>query len=124
VASLFERPVRAINVQVATVAKTSDIVPAAFRAGRLFCLDVRVDRGRDQLVGTARAMRRSHGGPGMTRRVGQLDWDHNAYYHMLLLRQLPRTCERCWMSAAALGDSLPSLPTASGMLTQWTGHRR
>jgi SAM-dependent methyltransferase len=26
--------------------------------------------------------------------VGQLDWDHNAYYHRLLLRQLPRTCER------------------------------
>jgi SAM-dependent methyltransferase len=26
--------------------------------------------------------------------VGQLDWDHNAYYHRLLLRQLPPTCER------------------------------
>jgi SAM-dependent methyltransferase len=33
-------------------------------------------------------------GPGMMRRVGHLDWDHNAYYHRLLLRQLPRTCER------------------------------
>jgi len=30
----------------------------------------------------------------MMGRVGQLDWDHNAYYHRLLLRQLPTTCER------------------------------
>ncbi|NKY52917.1 class I SAM-dependent methyltransferase [Nocardia vermiculata] len=26
--------------------------------------------------------------------MGALDWDHNAYYHRLLLRQLPSHCER------------------------------
>jgi len=26
--------------------------------------------------------------------VNALDWDHNAYYHRLLLRHLPRPCER------------------------------
>jgi SAM-dependent methyltransferase len=26
--------------------------------------------------------------------MGKLDWDHNAYYHRLLLRYLPRPCER------------------------------
>jgi SAM-dependent methyltransferase len=26
--------------------------------------------------------------------VSGLDWDHNAYYHRLLLRHLPRSCER------------------------------
>ncbi len=26
--------------------------------------------------------------------MNALDWDHNAYYHRLLLRHLPRPCDR------------------------------
>jgi hypothetical protein len=59
VRSLFERPVRAINVQLATGAKTSDVAPAETSAGRLLCLDVRVDRtcGKDEKEQDATSMR-------------------------------------------------------------------
>ena len=50
--SLFERAVRAINVQLATAAD-APVVLAATKAERLLRLDVHVDRGRDQLIGTA-----------------------------------------------------------------------
>jgi len=53
VSRLFERAVRAVSVQLATAAKTSGVAPAAASAGRLFRLNVRVDRCRDQLIGTA-----------------------------------------------------------------------
>ena len=51
--ALFERAFRAISVQLATGAKTPRVALAATSAGRLLCLDVRVDRGRDQFIGTA-----------------------------------------------------------------------
>jgi hypothetical protein len=51
--SLFERAIRAISVQLATNAETPGVALAAISAARLFRLDVRVDRGRDQLIGTA-----------------------------------------------------------------------
>jgi hypothetical protein len=53
VSSLFERAVRAINVQLATGADAPIVALAATNAGRLLRLDVRVDRGRNQLIGTA-----------------------------------------------------------------------
>src|SRR5262249_17299247 len=53
VSSLFERAVRAINVQLATGADAPVVALAATNAGRLLRLDVRVDRGRNQLIGTA-----------------------------------------------------------------------
>ncbi len=39
--------------------------------------------------GTQRARR-----PPQSESVNALDWDHNAYYHRLLLRHLPRPCNR------------------------------
>jgi len=50
--SLFERAVRAISVQLATGADAPSVALAATGAMCLLCLDVRVDRGRDQLIGT------------------------------------------------------------------------
>ena len=51
--SLFERAVRAINVQLATSVDAPVVALAATNAGRLLRLDVRIDRGRDQLIGAA-----------------------------------------------------------------------
>ena len=53
VSTLFERSVRAISVQLATAADAPGVALAATGAARLFRLDVRVDRARDQLIGTA-----------------------------------------------------------------------
>src|SRR5262249_51856223 len=53
VSSLFERAVRAINVQLATGADAPVVALDATNGGRLLRLDVRVDRGRNQLIGTA-----------------------------------------------------------------------
>ena len=50
--SLFERAIRAIDVQLATGAKTFGVALAATSATCLLCLDVRVDRGRNQFIGT------------------------------------------------------------------------
>jgi SAM-dependent methyltransferase len=47
----------------------------------------RQDRGVGGF-GIRRARERHDGGMGL------LDWDHNAYYHRLLLRQLPNPCTR------------------------------
>jgi 16S rRNA G1207 methylase RsmC len=34
------------------------------------------------------------GRPTVSNLAGVFDWDHNAYYHRLLLRQLPERCHR------------------------------
>ena len=51
--SLFEWAVRAISVQLATGADAPGVALAAAGATPLLSLDVCVDRGRNQLIGTA-----------------------------------------------------------------------
>lgn len=46
--------------------------------------------------------------------MGQLDWDHNAYYHRLLLRQLPPTCERALDVGCGAGAFAAKLARRAG----------
>jgi hypothetical protein len=61
--SLFERAVRAISVQLATGADAPGVALAATGATCLLCLDVCVDRGRNQLIGTASPVLVNNRGP-------------------------------------------------------------
>jgi SAM-dependent methyltransferase len=46
--------------------------------------------------------------------VRQLDWDHNAYYHRLLLRQLPTPCTRVLDVGCGAGALAAELATRAG----------
>src|SRR5260370_41140595 len=47
--------------------------------------------------------------PAQSGSMNALDWDHNAYYHRLLLRQLPRPCRRVLAVGCGAGALAPQL---------------
>src|SRR6266536_430640 len=46
--------------------------------------------------------------------MGLLDWDHNAYYHRLLMRQLPRPCMRVLDVGCGAGAFAAELASRAG----------
>src|SRR5260370_24027082 len=46
--------------------------------------------------------------------MSALDWDHNAYYHRLLLRHLPRPCSRVLDVGCGAGAFAAKLATRAG----------
>lgn len=46
--------------------------------------------------------------------MGLLDWDHNAYYHRLLMRQLPAPCSRVLDVGCGAGAFAAELATRAG----------
>jgi SAM-dependent methyltransferase len=46
--------------------------------------------------------------------MGLLDWDHNAYYHRLLMRQLPRPCTRVLDVGCGAGAFAAELASRAG----------
>jgi hypothetical protein len=53
-----------------------------------------------------------------------LDWDHNAYYHRLLLRQLPQKCNRVLDVGAERDRSQLGWPNELIRLMPSTAQRR
>jgi ubiquinone/menaquinone biosynthesis C-methylase UbiE len=54
--------------------------------------------------------------------MGRLDWDHNGYYHRLLLRQLPRGCDQVLEVGCGAGAFAVKL-AGPGRSTRSTGRR-